>query len=86
MLIRVLEHGALPPLTRLEEMVLAADVDYRLGIDEACENVRVWLRAEVDRRLREGWPSIYFRWRGRRPSRSYAASAARRRMSARGTR
>ncbi len=34
-------------------MVLAADIDYRLGIDEACENVRRWLRAEIDRRLRE---------------------------------
>ncbi len=54
MLIRVLEHGAPRPLTRLEEMVLAADVDYRLGIDEACENVRAWLRAEIEKRLREG--------------------------------
>ena len=42
-----------PPLSELERRVLEADPDHSLGFDEACENVPRWLRAEVDRRLRE---------------------------------
>ena len=42
-----------PPMTRLETMVLAADIPLDLGIDDACDRVRAWLRSEIDRRLRE---------------------------------
>ena len=42
-----------PPLTELERRVLDAGYPYTMGLDDACDNVRRWLRAEVDRRLRE---------------------------------
>ena len=34
-------------------MVLAADIPLDVGIDDACDRVRAWLRSEIDRRLRE---------------------------------
>ena len=44
-----------PPLTKLERLVLDQGADFfnELGFEGTCERVRVWLRAEVDRRLRE---------------------------------
>ena len=42
-----------PPLTELERRVLAGGYDPLMGIEVASNNVRRWLRAEVDRRLRE---------------------------------
>ena len=43
----------MPPLTKLERMVLDAGYPSSMGIDQACENVREWMRQEIDRRLRE---------------------------------
>ena len=43
-----------PPFSRLEWLFLSSGYDVREGgFDEQVERVRRWLRAEVDRRLRE---------------------------------
>ena len=54
MLLAVLENVAPPPLTRLEQAVLDhADFDVSMSFDEQCENVRRWLRSEIENKLRE---------------------------------
>ena len=44
------DEYAPPPLSSLEPLVLEADIDYRLSFDEACANVRRWLRSEIGAR------------------------------------
>ena len=38
---------AMPPMTKLEQLVLEGAYDPRLGFDEQCERIREWLRAEI---------------------------------------
>jgi hypothetical protein len=44
----------MPPLTRLERLVLDSGIYFpELGFDATCDLYRAALRAEIDRRLRE---------------------------------
>ena len=45
----------MPPLSRLEQLVLDSgqEVWFELGFDQTCDRYRVYLRNEIDRRLRE---------------------------------